>query len=128
MKLSHGMVPWPKVPPANPEPAIDLAHLARMTMGDVGLEREVLALFERQAGLLLARMRGAPAPVIAAFAHTLKGSACGVGAWRVAEAARAVEHQATQPDDGAAADALAKLADAVDEAKAVIADLLPAHA
>ena len=33
---------------------------------------------------------------MAAFAHTLKGSARGVGAWRVAEAADAVEATAKQ--------------------------------
>src|SRR5882672_7744064 len=44
-------------PPLSPgQPAVDLAHLARMTLGEKGLEREVLDLFERQADMLLARM------------------------------------------------------------------------
>ena len=43
-----------------PEGAIDLAHLARMTLGEKSLEAEVLALFDRQAGILLERMRMAP--------------------------------------------------------------------
>jgi len=115
------------MPSARLEPAIDLEHLARMTLGEPGLDHEVLILFERQAGILLARMRNAPAPVVAAFAHTLKGSARGIGAWRVAEAAGAVETQAAQPDDRAAADALARLAVAVEEAKALIADMVDAH-
>ena len=72
-------------------PAIDLEHLARMTLGERSLEREVLALFDRQAEMLLPRIRrGAPA-VAAASAHTLKGSALGIGAFRVARAAEAVE-------------------------------------
>ena len=36
---------------------IDLVHLARMTLGERSLEREVLQLFDRQSTLLLARMR-----------------------------------------------------------------------
>jgi hypothetical protein len=62
------------------DPAIDMAHLARMTLGERSLEREVLALFDRQADMLLPRIRsGAPA-LAAASAHTLKGSASGIGA------------------------------------------------
>ncbi len=73
------------------EAIIDRAHLARMILGDKRLEVEVLNLFERQADLLLERMRGAPPPAVAAFAHTLEGCARGVGVWKVAAAARAVE-------------------------------------
>ena len=67
--------------------AIDREHLARMTFGERGLEREVLMLFDRQCGLLLARMRDGEAAVMAPLAHTLKGSASGIGAWGVARAA-----------------------------------------
>src|SRR5437016_9952482 len=77
---------------------IDLVHLARMTLGDRSLEREVLQLFDRQAVLLVARMRAAEPCSVAAVAHTLKGSARGVGAWRVAGAAEAVEAAACAGD------------------------------
>jgi Hpt domain len=110
--------------PAPVETVIDLEHLARMTLGEVGLEAEVLMLFDRQATVLLVRMRDAPPAAVAAFAHTLKGSARGIGAWRVADAADAVEVNATGADAGATARAVARLAAAVDEAKAVIADRL----
>ena len=73
------------------EGAIDLQHLARMTLGERSLEREVLALFDRQAELLLPRIRKSTQPVAAATAHTLKGSALGIGAFAVARAAEAVE-------------------------------------
>jgi HPt (histidine-containing phosphotransfer) domain-containing protein len=109
--------------PASAEP-IDLAHLARMTLGERGLEAEVLTLFDRQAAVLLARMRDCAPAAVAAFAHTLKGSARGIGAWRVAEAAAAVERDAIRSDAGEVAAALARLAAAVDEAKAAIADRL----
>src|SRR5262245_2696862 len=71
--------------------AIDLVHLARTTLGDRGLEREVLQLFDRQSTLLIARMRSATPAGVATLAHTLKGSARGIGAWRVARAAEALE-------------------------------------
>ena len=50
------------------EPIIDLAHLAHMTMGEKHLEGEVLALFNRQAGMLLGRMKGAPPEAAATLA------------------------------------------------------------
>jgi HPt (histidine-containing phosphotransfer) domain-containing protein len=108
------------------EPVIDLAHLARMTLGDKSLEAEVLALFERQTGILLARMQQFPSPAAGAFAHTLKGSARGIGAWRVAEAADAVERAATAPRPVDLVDPLERLARAIDETRAAIADLLAA--
>jgi HPt (histidine-containing phosphotransfer) domain-containing protein len=73
--------------------AIDTAHLARMTFGDWALAREVLVLFDRQAALLVARMRQADAATVAALAHTLKGAAAGVGAGEVAAAAAMVEQE-----------------------------------
>jgi HPt (histidine-containing phosphotransfer) domain-containing protein len=111
---------------ASIERPIDLVHLARMTLGDRGLEREVLALFDRQATILVARMREAEPGAVASVAHTLKGSARGVGAWRVAGAAEAVEHAAS----AGAADldaAIGRLAAVTEEARAVIAELLRAN-
>jgi HPt (histidine-containing phosphotransfer) domain-containing protein len=102
---------------------IDLVHLARMTLGERSLEREVLQLFDRQSTLLLARMRSAAPSGVVTLAHTLKGSARGIGAWRIARAAEAVE--AAGPVQMAAA--LDALAAATDEARATIAELLKAH-
>ena len=67
--------------------AIDRGHLARMTFGDRSLEREVLQLFDRQAALLMARMRGGEPATVATLAHTLKGSAASIGAAGVVRAA-----------------------------------------
>ena len=110
-----------------PVAVIDLAHLARMTLGERCLEDEVLALFDRQAAVLLARMGDSTPAAVAAFAHTLKGSALGIGAWRVAEAADAVEMQACRSSAAEIAAAVMRLAAAVDEAKAAIADRLRPH-
>jgi HPt (histidine-containing phosphotransfer) domain-containing protein len=99
---------------------IDLGHLARMTFGDRSLEREVLQLFDRQAELLLARMRSGAPPAIGALAHTLRGSASGIGADSVAKAARAVE-QAGNAERLAAMDSLEA---AIGEARVAINELL----
>jgi HPt (histidine-containing phosphotransfer) domain-containing protein len=113
-------------PPLAPgEPAIDRAHLARMTFGEARLEREVLDLFDRQAGMLLARMTGAAPAAVAALAHTLIGSARGVGAWKVAEAAEAVERAAGSRSG--LATALRRLSPAVAQAHAAIGELLQAQ-
>jgi len=101
---------------------IDLVHLARTTLGDRSLEREVLQLFDRQSSLLIARMRSAPPAGLLMLAHTLKGSARGIGAWRVARAAEALEAA-----DGDVGGALERLSVVTDEARAVIADLLKAN-
>jgi HPt (histidine-containing phosphotransfer) domain-containing protein len=101
---------------------IDLVHLARTTMGDRSLEREVLQLFDRQSMLLIARMRATP-DNIAMLAHTMKGSARGIGAWRVARAAEAVELAPAADANGA----VDRLAAAADEARSLIADLLKAN-
>lgn len=111
---------------ASVERPIDLVHLARMTLGDRDLEREVLQMFDRQAGMLMARMQDATLGVVAGVAHTLNGSARGVGAWRVASAAEAVEVSARsgEPDLRAA---IGRLMAAAAEARGVIAELLGAN-
>jgi HPt (histidine-containing phosphotransfer) domain-containing protein len=105
--------------------AIDRNHLSRMTFGDRSLEQEVLQLFERQAALLIGRMRGGDPAAVAAFAHTLKGSAVGIGAGPVARAAENVELAAeTSGSASECSQAIDRLAQAVDEARALIAELL----
>jgi len=98
-------------------PAIDRAHLARMTFGDRALERELLSLFDRQAALLVARMGATDAATVRALAHTLKGSAVGVGAAEVAAAAAALEEEQSP-------DRLAALARAVAHARGAVAAML----
>jgi hypothetical protein len=110
--------------PACDMPAIDRAHLKQMTFGDRSLERELLELFDRQAEQLMARMRTSDAAVLAMLAHTLKGSALGVGANEVACAAAAAEAAAASPAQRTAA--LDGLAAAIDAARGEIAALLRA--
>jgi hypothetical protein len=127
MEVSTGIVETVSAPPLAPvDQPIDVTHLARMTLGDASLEREVLQLYDRQAEMLLARMQQAAPAAAAAYAHTLKGSSRGIGAWKVARAAEAVERAAVNgtPDIGAA---VVSLGSAIGEARTVIVELLRAH-
>ncbi len=109
-------------PIAGAEPAIDVAHLGRMTLGERSLEIQVLELFDRQSDLLLSRMREVAPAGVATLAHTMVGSARGIGAWRVATAAEAVERAVH--DDTPLRPAMEALAAAVDEARLAICGLL----
>ena len=101
-------------------PVLDLAHLARMTLGERALEHEVLTLFNRQADMLLVRMASEEPRAVAALAHTLAGSASGIGAWKVAEAATAVERAASEPSTIALTGLMDHLVAAVAEVHAAI--------
>jgi HPt (histidine-containing phosphotransfer) domain-containing protein len=117
------------VSPREPRPGvIDEDHLRRMTLGDRRLEREVLEIFARQTVLLLQRMAGMESAFAAAAAHTLKGSARGVGAWRVARAAERVEQAAGEGRHAAMQAAIAELASASSEARAAIGERLAGDA
>jgi hypothetical protein len=125
--LSSGDVQAVSAPPLAPvERPIDLEHLSRMTLGERSLEQEVLRLFDRQATMLLTRMRAAAPAVAAASAHTLKGSALGIGAFGVARAAEAVEF-AAGGDASQLSHRVKQLGGCVEAARSVIADLLRAH-
>jgi len=95
---------------------IDEDHLQRMTLGDRRLEREVLEIFVRQIAIMLSRIATAQPALAAAAAHTLKGSARGIGAWQVARAAERVECAAASRPNGQA------LATAVEELKTAAAE------
>jgi HPt (histidine-containing phosphotransfer) domain-containing protein len=74
-------------------PPIDHDHLTEQTGGDTALAREVLGLFAGQCRTLMAGIAD-PAlsgPERADLAHTLKGSALGVGAGAVVAASGALE-------------------------------------
>jgi HPt (histidine-containing phosphotransfer) domain-containing protein len=123
--MAQAAILTPGPAPAN-APVIDQGHLKRMTFGDSSLEREVLQLFDRQAEILIARMRASDPAAVMTLAHTLKGSASGIGAGNVAQAAEAAELAAghSPAEIGVALDGLSN---AVDEARALIATLLRAH-
>jgi HPt (histidine-containing phosphotransfer) domain-containing protein len=122
MPLHLERIEWMPSPPLAPDDGpIDSAHLDRMTLGDASLEREVLAMFSGQAVGLIARLATLPSNVMA-LAHTMKGSARAIGAFRVADAAEALEAAIRDGDDPA--QALAGLKDAVAEARTAIDAIL----
>lgn len=109
-------------PPLVPDDRlIDTDHLGQITLGDQGLQREVLGLFIRQSRTLLAQLATSP-PDTAAIAHTLKGSARGIGAVLAAECAERLEFAAGNRRERA--DAFAELQSAIAETVAAIEDLL----
>jgi HPt (histidine-containing phosphotransfer) domain-containing protein len=91
---------------------LDEIHLGRMTLGDRDLEREILEIFVRQAALMIERVANAEPPLAAAAAHTLMGSARGIGLWRVAKAAEHLERLIANPSN------LAERDDAIEGLKA----------
>jgi HPt (histidine-containing phosphotransfer) domain-containing protein len=73
-------------------PIIDHDHLARYTLGDRALEREVLGLFVDQIPQTLEALDAAESDADRVrAAHTLKGSARAVGAFRLADIAERLE-------------------------------------
>lgn len=96
---------------------IDLAHLDAQTMGDVSLRAEVLALFVQQADDLERRMPSSRDDEQRRLAHTLVGSARGIGAFAVADRAACIEKLGFRDDLGR------HLALALEEARSFIASI-----
>lgn len=128
VELTHAAVKAVFAPPLVPvERPIDVEHLSRMTLGDRALEREVLDLFVRQIELLRPRIAASEPEVAGAAAHTLKGSATGIGAWAVARAAADVEI-CSKARDAKLQGALQELDLALTQATAEISETLRAGA
>lgn len=71
---------------------LDLVHLSKYTLGNRTLESELLGLFRTQTGLYIARLEAAEsAKEWMEAAHSLKGSARGLGAWQLASLAEEAE-------------------------------------
>ena len=93
------------------EPALDLVHLARTTLGDPNLELDMLEAFDFGATKLMLRMQQAALSSICAAAKALNSSALQVGARRVALAAEAVKLAAesgVEPDLRSSVDQLTR--------------------
>jgi len=122
MPLHLERIDWMPSPPLAPDDGpIDIEHLHRMTLGDAGLEREVLAMFSAQAVRLIGTLATLPADAVA-LAHTLKGSARAIGAFGVADAAECLE--AAIRSGGDPAEALAELNETIAQARAAVDAML----
>jgi HPt (histidine-containing phosphotransfer) domain-containing protein len=122
MPLHLEQVDWMPSPPLAPEDGpLDIGHLRRMTLGDAGLEAQVLAMFLAQTDSLAVALAGLP-PDACVLAHRLKGSARAIGAFRLADAAGQLEAAILHRGDPAAP--LADLAEAIAQARSAIAEIL----
>ena len=122
MPLHLERIEWMPSPPLAPDDGpIDFDHLKRMTLGDAGLEQEVLAMFAAQSAKLMAALATVPSDA-SALAHTLKGSARAIGASDVAEAAARLETVLADGTDPSGL--LTELGDAVALARAAIETVL----
>jgi len=122
MPLHLERIEWMPSPPLAPDDGpIDFEHLSRMTLGDAGLEQEVLAMFVAQSTTLVSTLAAMPADA-SALAHTLKGSARAIGAFAVGDAAARLEAAIARGFDTSAA--LAELGETVAEARAAIEAIL----
>ena len=104
---------------------VDLVHLSRYTLGNRDIEREVLELFRTQSSLYLRKLKDAMSNrAWREAAHTIKGSARGIGAWHVATAAAAAEALENAAENVGREETLDELAVQIDEANGFIAAVL----
>jgi HPt (histidine-containing phosphotransfer) domain-containing protein len=85
---------------AAPDGPIDLIYLAKQTLGDEHLQRELLEIFLERSPPLLAGILELDPSESGAFrdlVHRLKGSARAIGAIRIASIAEAIEQ--CRPDE-----------------------------
>ncbi len=111
----------PSPPLAPDDGPIDFEHLKRMTLGDAGLEQEVLAMFSAQSAKLIATLVTKPADA-GVLTHTLKGSARAIGAFGVADAAARLE--AALGSGAGLSERLAELGEVVALARTAIETIL----
>jgi HPt (histidine-containing phosphotransfer) domain-containing protein len=102
---------------------LDLGHLRVYTLGPGDFEREIVGLFLTELSKSLSALDRAATPdAWHMAAHSLKGSALGVGAWRLAGAAREAEvarHSTTERRQSA----LARISKAAADVRVEIARL-----
>lgn len=124
MQISEHLA-WVASPSLVPlDMTIDRDHLARMTLNDATLEREVLALFDHQAQDIAERLRlvvaGQPTDT-GEMAHRIKGAARGIGAFEVGAAAETLEQASGR---AAVHEAVENLCDAIHLTRLEIAEIL----
>lgn len=103
---------------------IDLVHLSRQSLGDPGLEEEILRTFDQLVQTYVARIREVGKSDTVLFnLHCLKGAAAGVGANSIAALARSAEDE-VRGEGALSGESMADLGMAVEEVRTFIASLL----
>ena len=103
---------------------IDLVHLAKQCLGDEHLEYEILRLFDTTVKTYFSRLELATtADELVMSLHSIKGAAGGVGAFTVADLAKAAEAdvQAGRP---LTPERIADLGIAIEEVRSFITRML----
>ena len=104
---------------------VDLTHLARYTMGNAVVEREVLELFRRQTRLYFDKLsRATSDDAWREAARVLTASARGVGAWQILKTAEAAEQLVSAKGATMREELLRTLDRQIDEATQFIDSLL----
>ena len=76
---------------ATPGP-IDMVHLEQQSLGDPGLQEEVLRLYSQMSGVYLSRIESSSSTEdLIRHPHTLKSAAAGIGAFEVRDLAKHAE-------------------------------------
>ncbi len=100
--------------------AVDFGHLESYAAGDAGLIEDVLAIFREQSALWRRLLEATgDAQGWRDAAHTIKGAALGIGAFRLAEVCDQAER--STGDEGQRSVLLDRVRDALDAALADIA-------
>jgi HPt (histidine-containing phosphotransfer) domain-containing protein len=104
---------------------LDLKHLGRFTLGNVALEAEVLGMFADHLTVYLGALANAESDKAwRDAAHTLKGAAWAIGAWKLGMAAEGAERVKV---DAAAAEVRALALSAIAGAAAEVEAFIRAH-
>ncbi len=104
---------------------IDLVHLAKQSLGDRGLEEEILRIFDQMVQVYLRRVesQAADGGDVLADLHALKGASMGVGATSIVTIAQAAEAEAREAGQ-LSVETLSDLGICVEETHEFIAKLL----
>jgi len=103
---------------------IDMVHLSRQSLGDPGLEEEILRMFDQLAGAYVSRLRAAvKREEILLNLHSLKGASAGVGARGISVLAAEAENEC-RAEGKLSGERLADIGMAVEEVRAFISEIL----
>ncbi len=111
---------------SSPTP-IDMVHLEQQSLGDPGLQEEVLRLYAQMSGVYLARIEdSSSAEDLVRNLHTLKSAAAGIGAWQVRDLAKHAE-DSLREGHSVNPDHIEAIATAVAECQDFIAQLVASY-
>ncbi len=101
-----------------------MVHLSKQTLGDSGLEGEVLRLFDQMVHIYFGRLEASTtAEDQLRHLHTIKGAAGGIGAFTLASLARTAEAEVRETN-AISADRVSDIGMAVHEVSTFIGEIV----